>query len=69
MFCGLNKIDDWSTANDAGSIDVTRAYGPITALTEFRDFVTAFTEYSMHVLYGTGPTNYNLADVSSEDGA
>ena len=68
MFCGLNKIDDWSTANDAGSIDVTRAYGPITALTEFRDFVTAFTEYSMHVLYGTGPTNYNLADVSSEDG-
>jgi hypothetical protein len=68
QYCALNEINDWSTVNNAGSVDVSRAYGVIIALTEFKDFVTAFTEFSMHVLYGTGPLNYNLVPLFSEDG-
>ena len=62
-YCALNKTTDWATANDAGSIDVTRAKGPIIAMCEYNDFVIVWTEYSMHELHGTGPYNYDLIDI------
>ena len=67
-FCALNKTSDWTTANDAGSIDITRAKGNISGMTEYNDHVMAFTEYSMHELFGTGPPNYELIDVEGEVG-
>ena len=62
-FCALNDITDWSTANDAGTIDVTYAMGNITAITEYNDHVIVFTEFSMHELYGDGPDTYDLINV------
>lgn len=63
-FSALNLITDWTTANDAGQISITRAKGDGTAITTFDDHVCVFTDYSFHELYGTGPHNYQLVDVS-----
>lgn len=67
-FCALNDITDWSTANDAGTIDVTYAMGNITAITEYNDHVIVFTEFSMHELYGDGPDTYDLINVEGRVG-
>jgi hypothetical protein len=67
-YCALNKTSDWTTADDAGSIDITRAKGPITGLYEYNDFVIAWTEFSMHELHGTGPDNYELIDIEGDVG-
>lgn len=68
VFCALNKINDWTTANDSGTIDITNAKGPGTAITSFGNHILAFTNYSTHELYGTGPSNYSLIDLSLEIG-
>lgn len=67
-FCALNATTDWTTASDAGSIDITRAKGSISGLYEYNDKVIVFTEYSMHELFGTGPDNYELIDVEGDIG-
>jgi len=67
-YCALQKTSDWTTANDAGTIDITQAKGVITGMCEYADHVIAFTEHSMHELYGTGPLNYSLVDVEGEVG-
>ena len=67
-YCALNKTTDWTTANDAGSIDITQAKGVIIGMCEYADHVIAFTEHSMHELYGTGPLNYKLVDIEGEVG-
>lgn len=68
QYCALNLITDWTTAGDAGKISVTNAKGDLTAITTYADHVVAWSEYSMHELYGTGPKNYSLVDVSREIG-
>lgn len=67
-FAALNDITDWTTIDDSGLIDITKAKGSITGLTEYADHVIAFTEFSMHELYGTGPINYSLVDLTSDVG-
>lgn len=67
-YSALGEAADWTTANDAGNISVSRANGDLTAITTFNDHVLAMSEYSMHELYGTGPHNYYLADMSNEIG-
>jgi hypothetical protein len=67
-YSALNLINDWTTPNDAGSISITQAKGNIIALVEYNDKVIAFTEYGMHELFGTGPSNYELIDVEGEIG-
>jgi len=67
-FAALNLINDWTTIDDAGIIDITKAKGSITGLTEYADHVLAFTEFSIHELYGTGPINYNLVDLTNDIG-
>lgn len=64
MYSALNKIDDWTTANDAGTIDVTNAKGNISAIKAYDGYVTVWTENSMHVLTGTGPPDYDLREVN-----
>jgi len=67
-FCALNLINDWTTADDAGSITITRAKGDGTGITTYADHVIAFCEYSMHELWGTGSYSYELIDVEGNKG-
>lgn len=67
-FSALNLINDWTTVDDAGQIDLTRAKGDGSALTAYGNHVIAFTEFSMHELYGTGPDSYTLSDVEGAKG-
>lgn len=68
MYSALSKTTDWTTANDAGSIDVTGAKGPITGIVAYNGYVTAFTEYGMHELHGESPSNFSLVDIEGEVG-
>jgi len=68
MYCAANDINDWSTANDAGSIDVTRSKGVITGLVEYNNHVIVFTEFGMHQLYGDSPSNFELVDIEGSAG-
>lgn len=65
-FSALNLITDWTTVLDAGSISITNAKGDGTAITEFDDQIYVWTEQSFHNLYGTGPFNYTLTDISDD---
>jgi hypothetical protein len=65
-FSALNLITDWTTVLDAGSISITNAKGDGTAITEFDDQIYIWTAQSFHNLYGTGPLNYTLSDISDD---
>ena len=67
IYSALNLINDYSGAG-SGSLDVTRARGNITSLYEYTDRVWVWTESSMHGLYGTGPTNFELIDIEGDVG-
>lgn len=58
----LGSITDWSTADDADSLTLTSAKGTGTALTSYNDVVIAWTEQSMHVLYGNDPYDFYIND-------
>lgn len=68
VYSGLNLINDYTTPDDAGTIDVTRAKGVLTSLITYNDRVYAWTEFGMHGLYGTGPSTYELVDIEGEIG-
>jgi hypothetical protein len=67
-FCGLNNSTDWTTANDAGLITVTKSIGTGTAIFAFSNHVIIWSLNSMHELYGTGPSDYELIDVTGDIG-
>lgn len=67
VYSALNLINDYS-GSGSGSLDVTRARGNIVSLYEYTDRVWAWTESSMHGLYGTGPTNFELIDIEGDVG-
>jgi len=67
-YSALNNINDWTTANDSGSITITRARGDITGIFEYNDHVIVFTEFSMHELYGDSPENFQLIDIEGNIG-
>ena len=67
-FSALNLVNNWTTVDDAGSISIVRAKGDGTGITTYADHVIAFTEHSMHELWGTGPYNYELIDVEGNKG-
>lgn len=62
-YCGLNNSTDWTTANDSGSITITNARGDLSGIYEFNNYVLTYTEYSMHMLMGSGPSDYELIDI------
>lgn len=68
VYSALNLINDYSTPNDAGTIDITRIKGTMIGLHTFNDRVWAFGEYSMHGLYGTSFSNFELIDVEGNVG-
>lgn len=65
---GANLPNDWTTLNDAGIAGITAAKSDITGLAIYNARVVAFTEYSMHELYGNQPTNYVMVDIEGEIG-
>lgn len=71
-WCVANDINDWTTLlpteTASGNITITRAKGDITAICEYNDKIIIFTENSMHELYGSDPSNYEIIDVEGEIG-
>lgn len=67
-YSALGDLTDWTTADDAGYIDITEGKGKITAITTYADHVIIWTDNSMHELYGTSPDNLELVNVSHKIG-
>lgn len=68
VYSALNIINDYITPGDAGTIDITRIKGALISLITFNDRVWAFGEFSMHGLYGTGFSNFELIDIEGAVG-
>lgn len=60
--------NDWTSANDAGSIDITNAKGEVTGLCEYNGYLIAFTQYGMHELHGDDPGNFSMIDIEGAIG-
>ena len=58
----LGSVTDWTAADDADSLSLTSAKGTGTAITSYNDVVIAWTEQSMHVLYGNDPYDFYIND-------
>lgn len=68
-YSGLRKPEDWTTLNDAGSIVVESANGEtIVGIRAGLQHLLVFKNNSMYELYGTGPSNFRLIQVSDEIG-
>ena len=67
-YSAQGTITDWTLAGDAGYIDITNAVGPIKAITTYADHPILWTDNSMHELYGTGPDNFELVNISHKIG-
>lgn len=68
-FSALNKPEDWTTANDAGNIQIETNTGEdVTAIVAGMKHLMVFKPNSFAELWGTGPHNYQLQQVS-ETGA
>lgn len=68
-FSALSNVNDWTTANDAGSIDVTtKDTLGCTGLVQFANHIMYFKRNSIHELYGTGPFNYQMQVLSDDIG-
>lgn len=63
-YSAQGSITDWTTVGDSGYLDITNARGPITAITTYADHPILWTDNSMHELYGTGPDNYEIVNIS-----
>jgi len=59
---------DWTTADDAGYVDLTNINGKPTAITTYSNHVIVWSQHTMHELYGTNQDNYELIDISNEVG-
>ncbi|HDU1185815.1 TPA: hypothetical protein REU56_002925, partial [Listeria monocytogenes] len=68
-FSALRKADDWTTVNDSGSIivETSDAY-PITGLIAGSARLTVFKKNSIHELFGTNPSNFQMTTVTENIG-
>lgn len=68
-FSALRKPEDWTTVNDSGSIVVETADGgSITGMVSGSAHLTIFKLKSIHELYGTSPSNYQMKIVTDNLG-
>jgi len=67
-FSKLEDITDWTTIELTGSVNIANAKGAGTALATYNNYVTVFTEHSIHLLYGTDPSNFELVDMPGNVG-
>lgn len=69
-FSALNKPEDWTTANDAGEIQVNTTDGEtISGLGAGIGHLTVFKPSSLFELYGKGPQSYSLEQIATDLGA
>lgn len=65
----LGTYDDWTTANDAGQIQMYTEYGEHnTGLYFYNDHVIYFKKHSMFELYGSIPSNFTPQMISNQIG-
>lgn len=68
-FSALGNPEDWTTANDAGFIDVVTDDGePIMGIKEINGVLAIFKKSSTHILSGADPQSFTLRQVNSEVG-
>lgn len=68
-YSALRKATDWNTVDQSGVIVVENNGGEqISSVVNGIDKINVFTPHSMHELYGTGPSNYQLQLISDEIG-
>lgn len=69
-FSALAKPEDWSTAKDAGQIGIETNDGQtIIGMKSGNQRLTVFKKSSIYELYGTGPANYKLQQITDDIGA
>lgn len=65
----LGNAEDWTTANDAGFLDVRTDDGePITGIREINGVLVIFKTSSTHILTGNAPSNFTLRQINPEIG-
>ncbi len=67
FFSGNRESTNW-TGIGAGSLVIGNKKGQASGIQAYGDNVFAFTDQSMHQLFGTQPEDYSLVDVSLEIG-
>lgn len=68
-FSALGIYTDFSTSDDAGSIEITtRDTQGCSGLVQYANHIMYFKRNSIHELYGTGPFNYQMQALSDEIG-
>lgn len=68
-FCGFQDPEDWSSAENSGSVQYyTFAGGDITALYGYRDIKYLFKKDSMAGLYGVSYFDYKIVEISNSIG-
>ena len=68
-FCALDNPEDWTTANDAGFIDVGKGDGDvITGLASLGTVLLIFKKRSTWALFGNAPSNYTIRQLSPSIG-
>ena len=58
----LDDITDWTTVNDADENPCSGMLGTGTAIAAYNDMVIAWSEQTMHILFGNDPFDYELSD-------
>lgn len=61
-------LTNWTLLDDAGDIDITEIKGGAVAITTFADHPIIWGYNSMHEVYGTGPDNFELVNISNNTG-
>lgn len=60
-YSALGTTNDWTTLDDAGEEVLTEMIGVGTALVAYNDMKIAFSEQTMHVVYGKNIFEYTIA--------
>lgn len=67
-YSAQSDITDWTTAEDAGWIDLTDIGGEAVAITTFNNHVIIWSDSTMFELYGSSVDNFELVDISKKIG-
>ncbi len=68
-FSALDNAEDWTTADDAGFIDISKADGDvITGLASLGSVLLIFKKHSTWALYGNSPSTFSIAQISPSVG-
>jgi len=61
-YSAAGSVTDWTTAGDAGDLDLTGMQGTGLALTTYNDMVLAWSDQTMHVVYGNNDSDLEPSD-------